>query len=393
MPINIFLDFIFGNEEMKIAESDTEKCLNLLHKNKITCGGMKKSEDGYFFFTLRLSKVGKVKALLDKSGIKVYSIRGVGLPFLIKRYRKRYGILVGALIFCMMLWVSRLFVWEVSFSGNENIPDSEVENQLLEAGFGVGTYIPKVNFYSLCNLFLRQTEDFSFVSVNMEGTTAKVELRERMTRNEEEEYEASNLVAKYSGQIDSMTVYSGDAVIEKEAVVKEGELLVSGFLEKSHGFEIVRSRGSVYAYVTRLFEVEIPFEKTVKVYTGRETKDIDLSFFGKNINIYSTEDNSFESFDSRKDRERLVLFDKVRLPLILTSTVNKEYEYQTLVFDERLAREEAEKELTRIMLNELGDSEVLERRITEEVTDTSYKISCSVYCLTDIALEKEILLK
>ena len=52
--------------------------------------------------------------------------------------------------------------------------------------------------------------------------------------------------------------------------------------------------------------------------------------------------------------------------------------------------QEAEKEMSRILLDELYDSEVLERRTSFEVTDNSFKLSCEVFCLTDIALEKEI---
>lgn len=390
MPINKFLDYVFGNVNIKIDIKDTEKCINILHRNKILAGEMKRLEDGYFSFSIRYGKLESVKCLLDKSGIKVYSIKGKGLPFLLKLRKKRYGLVVGAVIFCLSIWVSNLFVWDLTFSGNENIPDTVVEMQLNEAGFGVGTYIPKIDFYKLCNVFLQQTEDFSFVSVNMEGTTAHIELRERKKDDETEEYKASNIVAKYSGQVDSMTVYSGNAVIEKKSVVKKGDLLVSGFLEKTYGFEIVRSSGSVYAYVTRNFDVEIPFEKQIKVYTGNTNESMRCTFFGKDFNIYSKKSEKLTDYDEIIDRERLVLFDRVKLPLIFTKSINKEYRLENITLSEEEARQEAEKEMSRILLDELYDSEVLERRTSFEVTDNSFKLSCEVFCLTDIALEKEI---
>ncbi|MBE6717872.1 MAG: hypothetical protein E7574_01265 [Ruminococcaceae bacterium] len=393
MPITFLLNYLFGIVEVEISDKDTEKALNLLHVNKISAEKMKRSNSEYFSFTVRYSKQNKVVSLLDKSGIKVYSIRGKGLPFFLKKYKKRYGLFVGVLFFCAMLWSSKLFVWDITFSGNENIPDSVVEEQLIDVGFGVGSFIPKVNFYKLCNEFLISTEDFSFVSVNMEGTTAKVELRERKVKEENEEFEASNLVAKYSGQIESMTVYSGASVVEKEAVVKEGDLLVSGFLEKKYGFEIVRSTGSVYAYVTRKFEVEIPFEKNVKIYTGENQKDISVTFFGKKFGVFSDVDKSLKTYDTFTDRERLVLFDMVRLPLIMTKNIHKGYIYDTVILSEAEAKNEAEREMTRILAEELVDSEVLERKTKEEIGENSYKLICEIYCITDIALEKEIILK
>ena len=384
-----FLDYVFGGVNFECETVDTEKCINLLHRNGILAKRMKRQEEKFSFF-IRLSKYKKVRSLLDKSGIKVYSIRGEGLPFLLMRYKKRYGVVVGAIIFCCILWISKNYVWQITFSGNDDIPDSVIENQLLEVGFGVGTYIPKVDYYSLCNSFLQRSDDFSFISVNMEGTTAKVELRERKKRNEEDGYFASNLVAKYSGQIESMTVYSGKTVVEKESVVKEGDLLVSGFFEKTYGFDMVRSTGSVYAYVTREFEVYVPFEKTVKTYTNnRQTKNV-ITFFGRDIKLYSNIKNSFEKYDEVVDRERLVLFDKVRLPFVVTKTSRLEYIEDTVVLDEKEAQKEAEKQLSKILSKELENADVLERTVNESVTDERYKLSCKVYCITDKALEKEI---
>ncbi|MBE6643586.1 MAG: hypothetical protein E7615_08030 [Ruminococcaceae bacterium] len=383
------LDSLFGSILISVSEECTLDCINLIHRNGINTTKIIKKE-GFFSFKVRLSKAKKVLSLLDKSGIKVYSIKGEGFPFLIKRYHRRAGIVIGALLFCLIIGISDNYVWQIQYSGNENIADSVVEQQLLDAGFGVGTYIPDVDFYSLCNVFLQNSEDFSFISVNMEGTTAKVELRERKIKTNSEDIKASNLVAKYSGQIESMTVYEGKTVIEKEDVVKEGELLVSGFLEKTYGFDIVRSRGSVYAYVTRHFEIDIPFEKTVKEYTGKKQTDKELIFFGNNFSFGKNIDGSYDKYDTVTDRERLVLFDRIKLPMILNKTTVKEYKESYITLTEDEARNEAEKRLTELMAEELLDADILERKVTSVVTEKSYKLVCDVYCITDIALEKEI---
>lgn len=386
------LDFFFGTVTFEINSTDAEKALNILHGNMIYMKKMPKMDCEKFSFTVAKSNRRKAECLLDKSGIKVYSIRRRGLPFAVMKYRKRYGIFVGFAIFCFLLYLSQQIVWEIDFSGNENISDIDVERQLLEVGFGVGSYIPNVDFYTLSNEFIMSSDDFSFISVNMEGTKAHVELRERKKKDEKTEYAASNIVAKYGGIIESMTVYSGQTVIEKESVVKEGDLLVSGFVEKTSGFDIVRSQGSVYAYVTREFEVEIPFEKNVKKYTGKGQNNIDLIFFGMKFNLKKGIDGSFESYDEYTDVERLVLFDRIKLPLVLSKTTAKEYEANKGILNENEAKKQAEKEMSRILADELFDSEILERKTTEGITEKSYKLKCSIYCISDIACEKEILL-
>lgn len=386
------LDFIFGSVCFEIDSRCSERAMNILHSNIIYMKNISRKEEGIFAFEVTSSKALKVECLLDKSGIKVYSIKRRGLPFIARKYKRRYGVLAGIVMFVFLLYLSQQIVWEIDFSGNETVSDVEVEKQLLDVGFGVGSYIPDVDFYTLSNEFIMSSDDFSFISVNMEGTKAHVELRERRKKDENTEFEASNIVAKYGGIIESMTVYSGQSVIEKENVVKPGDLLVSGFVEMSNGFEIVRSKGSVYAYVTREFEVEIPFEKTVKKYTGKGQNNIDLIFFGKNIKLKKGIDGTFESSDEYKDVERLVLFDRVKLPLLLSRTVANEYETVKRTLGEKEAREEAEREMSRILSEELFDSEILERKTSEEITEKSYKLRCSIYCIADIACEKEIIL-
>ena len=143
---------------------------------------------------------------------------------------------------------------------------------------------------------------------------------------------------------------------------------------------------------SRDFEVEIPFEKNAKKYTGKEQNNIDLIIFGKKISLRKDAENAFESFDKYTDVERLVLFDRIKLPLVLCKTVFSEYTTAKETLNEQDARIEAEKEMSRILTDELYDSEILERKTTEEITDKSYKLKCSVYCISDIACEKEILL-
>lgn len=385
------LDLIFGGTHFEVPADMTEECLNKLHVSKLAAYNYEKSDEK-FSFDVRRKRANKVKAVLDKSGIKVYSIRGRGLPFLVKRYRRRWGIAVGVLLFCGLLWTSKNYVWQIEYSGNENVSDMQIEKQLMDLGFGVGSYLPDVDFYTLCNNFLKNSRDISYISVNMEGTTAKVQVRELYGKPEDDGIKASNLVAKYSGQIDSMTVYSGKTVVERDSVVKEGELLVSGFHEKTFGFDIVRSTGNVYAYVTRIFETEVSFEQKVKEYTGNVSRDREIEFFGRSLFLPSKGNGSFECFDENIDRERVVLFDRVRLPLILTETERLEYTERTVTLNEEEAKKNAEMQLTQLLARELADSDILERRVREEITDTSYKLICEIYCLTDIAVEKEILL-
>lgn len=387
------LDFLFGTALISFEKSDRERAINLLHANMIYIKELNIDKGDFFTLCISRKSCAKVERLLDKSGIKVYSIIRRGLPFIINKYKKRYGIFLGIILFCFLVWFSGQFVWEIEFSGNEMISDSVVEKQLLDVGFGVGSFIPKADLYTICNEFIIHSDDFSFISVNLEGTKANVELRERKKRDEKKEYNASNLVAKYGGIIENTTVYSGQLVVKKEDVVKAGDLLVSGFCEMENGFEIVKSSGSVYAYVTRNFEVEIPYSSQKKVYTGNLQKKVDIIFFGQRLTLKNQIENSYEYFEEINDRERLVLFDRIKLPLYSETIIHREYKTEEVLLELCEAKKQAEFQMSNLVIESLSDSEILERKTKELVGENSYKLICEVSCLTDIAQEKEIIIE
>ena len=49
-----------------------------------------------------------------------------GLPFIIERYKKRLGLLIGIIIFCSTLFVLNFFVWDVTVSGNSSVSTQKV---------------------------------------------------------------------------------------------------------------------------------------------------------------------------------------------------------------------------------------------------------------------------
>jgi len=238
---------------------------------------------------------------------------------------------------------------------------------------------------------LRESEDFSFISVNMDGTTANVEVRERRKGSVlNNENLPSNIVARYDGIIDRTMVYSGKSVVPSGAKVREGDILVTGILEKKEGFDLVRSNANIYAHITRSFTVEVPFEYAEKVFTGEEKKDIRVSFFGKKFDVYTSNLSDFGVYEAFNDRERLVLFDAVRLPFLIETTVYKEFCTESRIYTREQAKAEAEIRMSKLLADELSTADILERRSSGEWTEAGYRLTCEIYCIDDIALEKII---
>ena len=209
-----------------------------------------------------------------------------GLPIFLGKYKYRFGIWFGILCAAALVLASHLFIWDIEVTGNESVTSSEVRELLRDQGFRVGSFIPRANTDRIENRILMESERISWISVNIIGTVANVEIREQDSKNEDEPTRPANLIAKKSGIIEEVRILNGNVVVGAGKYVNEGELLVSGLFDSvQEGFRYTRASGQVFARTVEEFYIEIPYEYETKRYTGLEYCEKILNFFDFSMNI------------------------------------------------------------------------------------------------------------
>lgn len=324
--------------------------------------------------------------------IDVEVVREVGLPHLLHRYRHRPGIAAGALLFITTLCLSSMFIWNVEVKGAEHIPEEEIIGRLKELGCGVGSFIPSINFYVLCNNYLASTGDVSWISVNMRGTVAYVELRERVLPEQIEKSDVpANIVAAADGIVQRIEVFSGTAAVKPGDPVVKGQLLISGVLDsQSVGFSAVRAQGKVIAQTAALLEVNIPLEITEKVLTGNVINEKTIIIFGKSINLFLKGRNLYEKCDTIEVIKNITLFDEITLPIILKTVTYNEYTEQIRTMTETEAGARAALRMSEEFAERFAASEILSRTTESGLYNGAYRIICEVSCVEDIGLPREL---
>lgn len=400
MLLNL-LNYLMGYRLVFCPAKDALRCLNGMKSEEIELWGLTKEEEGISFAILdrEYRRLSKLLAEDTPTTVKRY-----GLPYLLYRYRKRVGIVIGLLLTLLLTKLSTLYVWEVTVSGNETLSDAEVIEALEELGCGVGSYIPGVDFYELCHLFLLENDSVAWISVNMVGTTAEIRLIERSGKEglQDNNGTPSNLIARFDGVIVRTEVTSGELTVLPEETVKQGQMLVSGVLGIGQGedpsrFLLTRSRGRVYAKVDRVFEVVVPLTSVKETVGGRVVVKKTLKFFGKSLKLQENSSILPEDCDIITERKRIVLFEDsdliggVPLPVTLIT------EYYEAVTREEVTRTEeealavAEEEMASLIASELGDAELLSREVTTELRDTeagqALTLIWKIVCIQDIAEE------
>ncbi len=386
------INYFTGWHDVTIPAVSKETVLTFMLCGDYVYWNMRNNDDGSISFRLLHCDTDKFTETCKKNSVDVKIEPLRGFPRLIIKYKKRVGLLIGILMFVFLVQVSSLFIWEVSVSGNEKVTDDEIIELLNELGCGVGSYIPSINFDRVHNAFLMKSENIAWISVNLRGTVANVEVREIMFGQNSDDKDSvtySNIVASEDGQIELIDTYQGRAVVNIGDSVQKGDLLISGVLDnQTIGLRYKSADGKVFARVNKKIVVEIPKKYTQKVYTGKSKTLTSVKIFGKSINLFINSGNLSATCDKIIREEKLNFFGTISVPVVIVSETYNEYEEKTVILDENEIVDRALKEL-RVKTDEaLENAELLERTINSFYDGEVYRIECLLYCLEDIAVSK-----
>lgn len=353
-------------------------------------------EKGIFFFsplayedtvTVNVS-LFSCKAFLEAAeneGIQAEITARQGMPFLVSRYRKRYGIYIGIILSAAFMLFSSMHIWEINITGNQNIKKEEILKILASHGIRVGTFIPDIDADLTAEYILLEYSPLSSLAINVKGTVATVDVIERVQKPESEFKEDGycNLIAEEDGIITNVIAAEGHPEIKIGDVVTEGQLLINGIVENRYGaFKIVNAKGYVYADVYKNIEFNIPLSYSGKEYTGKEKTKREIYIIGFPVNLYRTQESPFETCDVITKETDLKIFG-LKLPVKISKAVYREYVTTEYKITEEEAEIKAKKALS-LWWEKESDGEIVS--IDEETS-----IKNNVYCLkAHVVINKNI---
>ena len=388
------LRWVAGYCTADVSGEATVMALNLLRRCGIIHWRIRNTPDGGIAFRLSGNAAKVFLGACENEGVPVRVSPVRGLPALLHRYRRRWGILIGAAAFAVITAMSCRVVWEVEVSGNEKLGDGQIIQMLREYGFGEGTPYRHVDFDVLQNEFLMTTDEIAWISVNMTGTVAHVQVRENLGSKENRPgvSGASNVVAREDGQITEVRVRSGSAAVGVNDVVRRGELLISGIIavgEDSIRYE--HAEGTVLAKVRRQICVEIPLYREEKVYTGEESVRNSLIFFGKKVKLFTKSSIDNPTYDTIVSEKSIPLPTGGVLPIRICTEKDRAYRTETVAIDKEEAYVAAIRQYHEELSALLNEAEILSAEVEHSFDGQVYRIIADLTCLTDIAHEAEII--
>ncbi|MGN0493504.1 MAG: sporulation protein YqfD, partial [Acutalibacteraceae bacterium] len=322
--------------EVEFSGDVAEVILNVCAKHGICLWNLKRrGQKIRCFITVRDFKA--LPALIRGKGIRAHIIKKQGLPFIVRRYKSRFGIPAGAALFLCFLKLMSCFIWTVEVSGNKTVPEREILAACEKIGIKEGVLKDSVNPKIAKQELLLELDKLAWASVNIEGCRVTVNVTEAAQRAEDKSV-ATNLKASADGIITKIDITSGNCLVKPGDIVAKGDLLVSGAIERADSTQFVHSSGSITAKTERVISVSAYYKQTVSEKTGRVRSKRVLSFFGIEIPLYLGREKG--TYESRTEMKEAVFLGK-KLPIRLYTkyfeeTVEKEVELTKNELSEQL---------------------------------------------------------
>lgn len=383
-------DLLLGYVDAVVPQAEQAAFFELCRTEGLTPKSTKREQKSGNI-VCRLHPFGARRLTLAAQGKNVsFSCRSQGgLPFVLLGLLRRPFLVLGVALAIALLVAGHLVLWDIEITGNETLTEEEVKTVLHEAGLSRGAFLPQLDGDEI-SLRVRQSDKrFAYVSVNLRGTVAAVQIVEAAPEPQPPARTPANLVARRDGVVTLPLIFEGECLVAAGEAVRAGQILASGVIDtESGGIRITRAAGQVLARTEEVFVVKIPFEYMEKSYTGRVFHEFDLLFFSARGKVFKTTGNLPATCDIIK-KEQKYFAGAHALPFGTVHTVFREYTWVTSRRTAAVALELADDALSLQLADACTARTLLSKAVETVVGADGVTLICTAVFEEDIAAVSE----
>ncbi|MDD2417710.1 MAG: sporulation protein YqfD [Oscillospiraceae bacterium] len=385
------LRWLFGWVRMEAEGGFPERLLNLAARDNIELWGVKR-RGVILEACCPVRQYKRLRSPARKSGMRIHVTQRYGVPFTIRRYRSRAGLVVGLAAFYFVLQLFSQRIWVVEVRGNNKVDPEEILAVMQEFGVNEGADLSKLDVASLQLKALQKLPNLAWCAVNLQGSIAFIDVTERVPTPQLSDHQRpSNIKATRDGRIVSVEVYTGQSLVSKGDAVAKGMLLVSGVIDSKVGPIFRRSQARILASTARRLEVSVPLKETLLIPSGRTVFRPSLYLFTLKIPLYTN--GKIEQKNKLTISKNMLNVNHIDLPVGFIS-----HNYQLLEPGEVVRSEQEAQILAKKMLqdkkeNELAGAEIVTTDEKGEIKNGCYVITGRYDCIENICMEEQLLVE
>lgn len=327
MWLNKLLHMAEGKLTFRVECAFPERALNLLGAHGVQFWDLKWYTEMEFSCTVRRADAKKARALFKKANASAVVERRSGAPYFALRFRRRYALVTGLVLVSVFLLLGSFCIWDFEIEGETPVSEEEILRVLAENGVKLGTFGLSVDSEDLRNHALLELPELSWIAVNVSGFRAHVQVRPRIPKPEIVDAETPvNIVARRAGLVETVEPLGGEAVVLKGTTVAEGDLLISGAVDRGGAAAgLCAAMGRVEARTWYTLEASLPLTQAEKCPTGASHRVISLIFGNRRIKIFGKGSIEGEEYDKITIRTKWDIFGLLPLPVTTVKEIYTVY--------------------------------------------------------------------
>ncbi len=379
--------FLVGYVRFAATGEFPERLLNLFAGQYVSVWNVQHKQ-GVLYANLLVQDYKNIRRLRGKTGITTRVQHKYGLPFILRKYKKRSGFAVGFLLFFALLHLGSMFVWNVQVSGTKQLDPAQILTVCQKLGLREGALRTGINTEQVRTRLALQVEGIAWAAVNIEGVKATIEITEIQNPDAQQQRLPCNLRAASDGKILAIEVTEGQTMVQPGDAVAQGQLLVSGVVEyadKTTAFK--HASGKIVAQTTRQEEVFIPFAQTYTQGTGKVTRRQVLSFFGLKIPLYL---GSVKGEYQKQTATHHIIHKEMYLPIYIHSATFSEQITRHCTVDAATAEQMARDQLATREKEQFTDVEILQSTDQVEQQADGIRLRRQYVCKENIAIQEKL---
>lgn len=192
-----------------------------------------------------------------------------GVMFWLAAYRRRAGLLAGAVAAVLLLALSQQLVWNITFLNCTQAEQQQLRTQLYEHGIYEGAYVDAQTLKYAANEMFLSTDAYSWVTLNFVHGRLVAEKVDRTQQPQALEQQYCDFVAAEDGRLTRLDVSGGFVRRREGEIVSKGEVLVSsGRVGRSGEALLSPAAAKVYAEVEKIYTCTQPLQVSAQCPTG-----------------------------------------------------------------------------------------------------------------------------
>jgi len=377
-----------------VSGLSVEKFINICTRRQILLWDIERLNPTTVLMKMSIRGFKNARSAAKKSGCRVRIKAKKGMPYLVWKYKRRKGFVIGLVTFATLIYLMTSIIWSIEITGNYNVETSLLMEQINEMGIFRGATKRSINPKHVADTLMLKNRELSWARVEIKGTKLLVSVREGIEPPAIIPMDQPcNVVALKDGIIISVRAKNGLALVKEGDTVKKDQVLISGVLESVHpefGSKNVHAMGEVLARTWYEVKREIPAKRINRKRTGLEWNKYSFYFLDFKVRLPSG-NNPFELYETNILDKSPVIRNRFKLPFGVI--IEKHYELEEE--EQELEKEQAKELALKMAIERISEivpkeAEIIDRKIQIVTSEGKEYLLVTVECTENIAMQQEI---